>query len=173
MPRFLFPLLLVPGLARAQPAADPDVPEPQPQPQPQPQPELQPQPQPQLRPQPQSELDPIAACKQLRHQIVIQASTISDAKERGRLLVTLPDCAHPDARALARATSVSDDAFAEPIRYHRNGLAFGIQLELAAASGLGTSEVSAPSTHMFIGSQGDSAVIGLMFDLEHDSESGP
>jgi hypothetical protein len=158
------------GVAAAQPAPPPDEPpaasepaaptdvEPAPVPPP-------PQPPP---PEPPPPPDPYAACKRARHDLRVRAESISDSDARGRLLVQMPNCSHFDPAAFAKLMA-SLPAELEPVSYHRTGLAFGVELELAEGGGVG---VALPATHMFLGSQGSSTLIGLALDLERISVGG-
>lgn len=154
--------VVVPALARAQPADPPPDPPP-------------PADTPPVAPEPSPPPDPVAACKALDHEISIRASTIADINDRGRMLSTRVDCAHIDAQgvatASAAATAVSNSVTVES-RYHVTGFAFGVQLELASTA-LANGSVTLPATHVFIGSQAGDVTVGLALDVEHDSASAP
>jgi hypothetical protein len=154
------------GVASAQPSPPPDEPPPSEPPPSEPTtpPVVEPP-----APIPPPPPDPIAACKQARHDISVRAESISDPDERGRVMLEMPDCSHFDPVAFAKqqashpVTELSDSP-----SYHRTGLAFGVELELAESS-LG---VPLTSTHVFVGSQGSTALLGFALDLERVSPGG-
>jgi hypothetical protein len=149
------------AVAAAQPAPPPD--EPPPPSEPSAPPEVEP---PQLPPPPQPPPpDPNEACKRARHDIRVHAESVSDSDARGRLLLEMPDCSHFDPVSFAKLKASWLTEVIDSPRYHRTGVAFGVELELAE----GASGVALPATHVFVGSQGTTALLGLALDLERVS----
>jgi hypothetical protein len=93
----------------------------------------------------------------------VRADSVSDPDARGRLLLEMPDCSHFDPEAFAKLEASRPTEVIDSVSYHRTGLAFGVELELA--EGL-------PSTHVFVGSQGSTTLLGLALDIEHVSLGG-
>ena len=156
-------LLALPVVVHAQPA-EPEAPPPDPTTS---QPPVPPPPEPAPVEQPPPAPPPVADCKSRRREQVLRANTISDTQERGRYLSSIPECPSADPIAV--------DADAQAPGYHANGIAFGVQFEIAPtpmASGGGATFVGLPSTHFNIGYQGSAIGVGLTLDLERFSQ-GP
>ena len=98
----------------------------------------------------------------------MRAESVSDPDARGRLMLQMPDCSHFDPQAFAKLQASWPIEVIDSPSYHRTGLAFGVELELAE----GALGVTLPSTHVFVGSQGSTALLGLALDLERISSGG-
>jgi hypothetical protein len=98
----------------------------------------------------------------------VRAESVSDPDARGRLLLEMPDCSHFDPVSFAKLQASRPTEVIDSVSYHRTGLAFGVELELAE----GALGVALPSTHVFVGSQGSTTLVGLALDVEHVSLGG-
>jgi hypothetical protein len=83
-------------------------------------------------------VDPVAACKEARQRMVEHANAIADLQERGRYLLTLPDCAHATAAEVAALPEVPP---AEPPAPHERRFTFEFAFGPAYANAFGMTEL--------------------------------
>jgi hypothetical protein len=94
-------------------------------------------------------VDPVARCKEARHLMAVHASTIDDLQERGRYLLTLPDCAQATAADVA-ALPIVDAAPVGPRPPYERGFTFELAVGPTYANAFGTTEL-VPGSALNIG----------------------